>query len=262
MSIVFDRAVEFYDRTRALPSKIANLPLEALIRETNLQPGAQVLEIGIGTGRLAIPLAAKIGHVTGVDLSLQMMGVLQGKIAGTPLQIDLARADVVHLPFPGNCFDVIYAAHVLHLVKGWREAVGEARRALEPGGYFIVSWHRRTPDSPNVLLRKELHWLAEEHGVNTKRPGAQSEEEILGELERWDGEPRIVNVADWTEPCTPRQIIEELDRQIYSETWMMPRKVLDAVIPDLRRWASKEYGSLDREIVSPYNFRWLIARKT
>lgn len=262
MSIVFDRAVEFYDQTRALPPELANLPVEAIIRETNLQPGAQVLEIGIGTGRLAIPLAERIAHLTGIDLSLKMMGVLREKIAGGPLQIDLAQADAVRLPFPGNCFDVVYAAHVLHLVKGWREGVGEAGRVIKPGGLFIASWHRRVSDSPNVVLRKELHRLAEQHGVNTTRPGAQSEEEILRELEGWGGAPRVVNVADWTEPCTPAQIIEELDRQIYSETWMIPREVMDVVMPDLRKWAKEEYGSLDRAIVSPYNFRWLLARKT
>jgi ubiquinone/menaquinone biosynthesis C-methylase UbiE len=262
MSIVFDRAVEYYDQTRALPPEIADLPIEALTRETNLQPGARVLEIGIGTGRIAMPLATRIGHLTGVDLSLPMMDLLRAKLAETPLRIDLARADAVHLPFPDECFNLVYAAHVLHLVEGWRGAVSEARRVLKPGGRFVVSWHRRLPDSPNVLLRKELHRLAEEHSVSTKRPGAQSEEEILEALEAWGGEPRVVNVADWTEPCTPAQIIDELDRQIYSETWMIPRQVMDVVIPPLRWWAEEEFGSLNREIVSPYNFRWLVARKS
>jgi SAM-dependent methyltransferase len=261
MSIVFDRAVDYYDQTRALPPEIADLPIEALIRETNLQTGARVLEIGIGTGRIALPLATRIGHLNGVDLSLQMMGVLRAKIALTPLPIDLAKADALHLPFPGECFDLIYAVHVLHLVNGWRGAVSEARRALISKGHFVASWHRRVPDSPNVLLRQELHRLAETRGVNTKRPGAQSEAEILGELENWRGELRVVNVADWTESCTPAQIVEELDRQIYSETWMIPRPVMDDAIPRLREWAVEKFGSLDREIGSPYNFRWLVVRK-
>ncbi len=204
----------------------------------------------------------RIGRLTGVDLSMAMMQALQAKIAGSALRLDLARADVVRLPFPDNRFDVIYAAHVLHLVNGWREAVNEARRTLRPGGCLVVSWHRRVADSPNVLLRKELHRLAEQHGVNTKRPGAQSEDEILDELRNWDEQVRVVNVADWTEPSMPAQIIADLDRQIFSETWMIPREVLDAVIPVLRVWAREKYGSLDREIFSPHNFRWLIVSKS
>ena len=261
MSIVFDRAAEYYDQTRALPSEIADLPIESLLHETGLHAGAQVLEIGVGTGRIAIPLASRIGRVTGVDLSMQMMGALQAKVAGTPLGLNLARADVVYLPFPGDCFDVVYAVHVLHLVNGWREAVRETKRVLKKYGYFVASWHRRVPDSPNVLLRQELHRLVEEYGVNTKRPGAQSEAEILEELETWHSELRLADVAEWTESSTPAQIVEELDRQIHSETWMIPRQVMDQVIPSLRNWAAERFGSLDREIETPYSFRWLIASK-
>ncbi len=184
MSIVFDRAVDFYDQTRAMPPEVAALPVETLIRETNLAPEARVLEIGIGTGRIAIPLAERIRRVTGVDLSRPMMEALTQKIAGTSLRIDVAQADVVQLPFPDECVDLIYAVHVLHLVSGWRNAVAEARRVLKSGGYLLISWHRRMPDSPNSLLRKELGRRVAGYGVSTKRPGAQSEEEILAELSR------------------------------------------------------------------------------
>jgi ubiquinone/menaquinone biosynthesis C-methylase UbiE len=261
MSIVFDRAADYYDETRAMPPELADAPIEALIRGANLQPDAQVLEIGVGTGRIAILLAQKIRRMTGVDLSLGMMEVLQRKKVGTAVQIDLAQADAVRLPFPGGCFDLIYATHVLHLVQGWREAVVEARRALKPGGCFVVSWHYRNPDSPNAQLRKELHRLAEQQGVSTKRPGAQSEEEIFQELVKWGATPRVLNVLDWSEPTTPGQILEELDRQIFSETWMIPRPVMDAVMPQLRAWAEQKYGNLNREIISPFNFRWLLAYK-
>jgi ubiquinone/menaquinone biosynthesis C-methylase UbiE len=261
MSIAFDRAVSYYDETRALPEAIASLPIEALVRETGLRPDARVLEIGIGTGRIAIPLTANVARVTGVDLSLKMMARLEAKIAKTTIRLDLARADAIRLPFPDSIFDLAYGVHVLHLVSGWREAVSDARRVIKPGGYFVASWHRRRPDSPDTILRKELRRLAKTRAVETRRPGAQSESEILQELETWHGELSLVDVADWTEPSTPGEIIEELDRQIYSETWMISRPVMDELIPKLRDWAEAQFGSLESEVISHYNFRWLIARK-
>lgn len=261
MSIVFDRAAEFYDRSRGLPAEIAELPVEALERETKLRRDASVLEIGVGTGRIAIPLAAKLERLTGVDLSVPMMEVLRAKTNNAEVHIDLAKCDAVYLPFPTSSFDLAYAVHLLHLVKGWRDAVSEARRVLKPGGLFVVSWHRRLPDSPNAVLRQELHRLVGEQGVDTKRPGAQSETEILQELESWGDQVRAVEVAEWIEPMSPAQIVDELDRQLYSETWMIPRPVMDMVIPGLSRWAEAKFGSLDREIDTPYSFRWLVARK-
>ncbi|HZQ07971.1 MAG TPA: class I SAM-dependent methyltransferase, partial [Anaerolineae bacterium] len=186
MSIVFDRAVEFYDQTRAVPSQILDKAFDALIRETGITHESRVLEIGIGTGRIALPLSERIGRVFGVDLSLGMMSVLQNKMRAGHGNVLLAQADVLHLPFPTKTFDLIYAVHVLHLVMGWQAAVTESWRTLKPDGRFVANYHRRGPDMPNVVLRKELHKLVEPYGVSTKRPGAQSEEEIYEELSKWD----------------------------------------------------------------------------
>jgi ubiquinone/menaquinone biosynthesis C-methylase UbiE len=54
MSVVFDRAVAFYDRTRGLPLQAETWMAEVV--GVQVPAGSPVLEIGIGTGRIALPL--------------------------------------------------------------------------------------------------------------------------------------------------------------------------------------------------------------
>lgn len=262
MSIVFDRAVEYYDQTRAMPEERHRAMIGALVREAGINENSRVLEVGIGTGRIALSVAEYVRRLFGVDLSVEMMNVLRRKRAGTEVAIDLARADALHLPFASGLFDVVYAVHVYHLVANWDSALLDAQRVLKPGGRLVVNFHKRDPNSPNMRLRARMRELAREYGVDTRRPGAQSEDEIRQEILKWDAAPRIVPVMEWHEAEVPAQILEELDRQIFSETWMIPRVVMDRVMPRLREWAMETYEDLEKPIEGFYGTRWLIAKKT
>ncbi len=79
-SVSFDRAAEYYDRTRALPPELA-------ARQTEMLAGAlagrsRVLEIGVGTGRIALPLWQSGVPVVGLDLSAPMLHRLRLNAAG------------------------------------------------------------------------------------------------------------------------------------------------------------------------------------
>src|SRR3954462_14620780 len=57
---------------------------DLVLREAQARPGEQVLDVGCGPGATAIPLAAAVGptgHVTGVDISEPMLGLLQRRVA-------------------------------------------------------------------------------------------------------------------------------------------------------------------------------------
>ena len=260
MSIVFDRAVEYYDRTRALSQREQERVIDSLIEYGELKADSRILELGVGTGRIALPLAARGFRIAGVDLSLPMMAALWAKQPDR-VRIDLARADATRLPFPSDTFDIVYAVHVLHLVAGWPEAIAEAIRVLKPAGRFLVNWQRRTSSAPNVNIHDELGRLARAHGVDTRRPGAQSEEEIMVELERLGVTAQKVNVIQYAQAKSCRELLDDIDRQIHSETWAIPRNVLDALLPDLEQFAIHKFGSLDQPVESEINFGWIVARK-
>ncbi|MFN2588949.1 MAG: class I SAM-dependent methyltransferase [Actinomycetota bacterium] len=115
-SIRFDRAVDYYDRTRALTPGTEERMVEVLARE--LQGRGRFLEIGAGTGRIALPLRAAGVDVFGVDLSAPMLERLLSK--GTA---PVVLGDATRLPFRDRSFGAALAVHVLHLIPAWRGAI-------------------------------------------------------------------------------------------------------------------------------------------
>src|SRR5438270_631184 len=79
-SIAFDRAASFYDHTRQLSADTANRITELLRSE--IEPRGGCLEIGVGTGRVAIPIVDAGISLVGVDLSLPMLQRLIEKSGG------------------------------------------------------------------------------------------------------------------------------------------------------------------------------------
>ena len=160
-SIVFDRAADTYDATRGFPPGVAEQVAALVDQALALRPRARLLEIGVGTGRLALPLAARGLRITGVDLSRRMMEQLRAKRGD--LSVEVVCADATLLPFPRARFDAVLAVHVFHLIPRWREVLREVARVLPGHGVFVHAADDRTADWAqwrDVLGRfhKQIGW--------------------------------------------------------------------------------------------------------
>ena len=80
-SLAFDRAAPLYDATRGYPPEVAEQIGAAIIKAADAQPDTRFLEIGVGTGRIALPIALHGYDYTGVDISAPMVDRLRAKVA-------------------------------------------------------------------------------------------------------------------------------------------------------------------------------------
>ena len=135
-SIAFDRAAGYYDESRGVPAAVEELVADQL--EAAVGPAGRLLEVGAGTGRIALPLHRRGRRIVGVDLSRPMLDRYRAKAAAEGLAPPpVLQADATRLPFPDAGFDAVLEVHVLNLVPGWRRALAEARRVLVAGGLLL-----------------------------------------------------------------------------------------------------------------------------
>jgi len=108
--------------------------------DRHVTPPARILDAGCGVGRYTIPLTMREYDVTGVDISLFAITELDNVRLRRDMQMDLAAADICHLPFRDNTFDVVVAFGVLqHLLEDERSTVlPEFARVLVPGGTLVI----------------------------------------------------------------------------------------------------------------------------
>lgn len=97
---------------------------------------SDLLDLGCGTGSLAL-LAAEQGHrVTGVDASPSMVERARTKLAGRDARVLCGDAAVP--PVPEGGYDVILVRHVLWTLPGPAEVLRHWRTLLRPGGRFVL----------------------------------------------------------------------------------------------------------------------------
>jgi SAM-dependent methyltransferase len=237
-SVSFDRATDYYDRTRSL-SEEAMAAVVALLSEELIEH-QPCLEIGVGTGRIALPLGAEGIDVWGIDLAEPMLAKLVDKAAGRA-PFPLAVADATALPFPDDCFGAGIACHVLHLIPGWRRALTELLRVVRPGGVFlseVEGWGSR--------WMRELHErFAREARLPSRRPGAQDADDVDQAMTALGARGRVLPPIHDVRRLSAAQAIDDLEAGLYSNTWTAPPEVRARAATVLRRWARTELGNLD-----------------
>jgi ubiquinone/menaquinone biosynthesis C-methylase UbiE len=106
-----------------------------------LSPGATVLDLCTGSGRILPQLAAAVGpkgRVVGVDISPRMLDHARRRSASFA-QVELIEADAAQLPFPDDSFDAILASYGCSAVPDLDSVLDETMRLLRPGGRFSIA---------------------------------------------------------------------------------------------------------------------------
>ena len=253
----FSRNAPVYDRRHG--ALLPDDAVDRLLTAGGDQPGAMVLDIGAGTGRVAIPFAAHGCSVVALEPARGMIDQLRAK--GSEVMISLVVGDGGQLPFAAGKFDLCVIARLLYLTENWREITREAHRVLALNGALLHEWGNGQGDEEWVQIREEARRLFELAGVREPfHPGVRSEVEVEGYL-AGIGLVREADVAAGPGPnVSLGEFLKRLVEGELSYIWNVPADVRDTSFPQLRAWA-KETFDLDRRISIPREIRWTVYRK-
>jgi SAM-dependent methyltransferase len=246
----FDRVAEVYDETRRLTPKASAATTKLL--DAELAGRQPCLEIGVGTGLIALPLAARGLRLTGIDLSPAMLGKLVEK-AGGRAPFPLVIGDATRLPFADGTFGGAYARHVLHLVADWRTALTELGRVVGRGGVLLINFGfnegpwLEVGDHLDGLVGRQARHVAFDFDRTSDLDAAMIE---LGASRR--DLPAVWQDSD----LTLERYFREVEARVFSWTWKVDPERLASAVAETKSWARERFGAFDRVLEPRFPSYW------
>lgn len=146
----FHDTFSFRGKFRELRRRTINL--------AQLQPGEQALDVGCGTGTLAIEVARYVGstgRVAGIDPGPQQIARARAKAARSNRPIEFQVGVIEQLPFPDQTFDVVFSTLMMHHLPAplKRQGLTEIARVLKPEGRLIIADFTRKQERQGRAVR-------------------------------------------------------------------------------------------------------------
>jgi phosphatidylethanolamine/phosphatidyl-N-methylethanolamine N-methyltransferase len=154
----------FYD---AFFGRVFYPRIAKVVKSLAIEPGARVLEIGVGTG-LSLDAYPRHSHVTGIDLAPDMLEKAQERIDRNGLRhVTVEQGDALALRFPDDSFDYVMAFHVVSVVPDARGLMAEAQRVCRPGGQIVIINHFRSERPTVARLQHSIDPMTRRLGWTT-----------------------------------------------------------------------------------------------
>jgi len=194
----YDKIARLYDPwSRSVVEDVAFYVDEAV------RSGGPVLELGVGTGRIAVPIAAAGIEVVGVDLSAGMLDVARERAALAGVRLDLRRGDMRQPPVEG-AFPLVLIPFrsLLHMeTDGDRRAVlRTVAGLLAPGGRFVFDVF--TPGADDIA-ETHARWLEREPGIWERAEWNEETRTLILRVRGTDGDAEMslawLAVTEWKE---------------------------------------------------------------
>jgi trans-aconitate methyltransferase len=210
--LVFGEVAEQYDRAR--PGYPPTL-VDQILEYGSLAEGDAALEVGCGTGKATIAIAARGLRVQAVEPDPAMADVARRNCQGVDVAVDVASFE--DWPAPAAAYRLVYSAQAWHWVAPEVRVV-KAHATLVPGGALAVFWNR--PDWPDTPLRHAIDAVydAEAPRLGARTPGRSPQD--LGRraaTEQLDASPLFTDRAhgshEWDATYSTAEYIELLGTQ-------------------------------------------------
>ena len=138
-----------------------------VIRSLGIEPGARVLELGVGTG-LSLEAYPQHCQVTGIDLAPEMLERAQDRVNRNGWRhVTLQQGDALNLAFADDAFDYVMAFHVVSVVPDPQRMMAEAERVCRPGGLLAIINHFRSRQRAVARVQRGIDPITRRLGWTT-----------------------------------------------------------------------------------------------
>ena len=198
----YDPIAELYD-----PWHVSVTEDIAFYVEEARQSGGPVVELGVGTGRIAVPIAADRIHVIGVDSSRAMLDVCARRAALAGVELDLRLGDLRMPPVDERVPLVIcpFRAYLhMHTDTQRRRAFAAARKLLHDGGRLVFDVFRPADDD---IAATDGRWIEYEPGIFERADWDMTRQLLKLSVRREDAQTTMT--LAWIEPAAWEALLVE-----------------------------------------------------
>lgn len=198
MPLSFDEIASRFDDQRGLP--IGTLrAFTSFVDDIAHGRRLSIIEPGIGTGRVALPLAVGGHRIMGVDVSRPMLNACATRLdaLGISGRVTLVQGDATDLPCSEDAFDVGLFASLLYLVTDWEAVLDELARVVRPEGAVI--WLRERTELGEALARWDDAWRTSVETLGFAHQSiSPTDDEVVETMRRHWLDTDIRSLSSWS----------------------------------------------------------------